>query len=131
MIFDEYCHLNSYNRRELATDPGLRDIWGLGLAAMWQNIVNSHGCLGGAIWSGEDDTVFIPNGKIVGYGPWGPIDGWRRPKPEYWNMKKAYSPLVVRETSLPANQPVRLTVENHQTFTDLQELRFEWKCGKR
>jgi len=131
MIFDEYCHLNSYNRLELATDPGLRDIWGLGLAAMWQNILKAKGCLGGAIWSGVDDTFFLPNGKIVGYGPWGPIDGWRRPKPEYWNMKKAYSPLAVKETSLPANQPVRLTVENHQTFTDLQELRFEWKCGKR
>ena len=131
MIFDEYCHLNSYNRLELATDPGLRDIWGLGLAGMWQNIVKAQGCLGGAIWSGVDDTFFMPNGKIVGYGPWGPIDGWRRPKPEYWNMKKAYSPLAVKETSLPANQPVRLTVENHQTFTDLKELRFEWKCGKR
>jgi hypothetical protein len=131
MIFDEYCHLNSYNRLELATDPGLRDIWGLGLAAMWQNIVKSQGCLGGAIWSGVDDTFFMPGGKIVGYGPWGPIDGWRRPKPEYWNMKKAYSPLVVKEISLPANQPVRLTVENHHTFTDLKELRFEWKCGKR
>jgi hypothetical protein len=46
-------------------------------------------------------------------------------------MKKAYSPLVVKEISLPANQPVRLTVENHHTFTDLKELRFEWKCGKR
>jgi hypothetical protein len=131
MIFDEYCHLNSYNRLELATDPGLRDIWGLGLAGMWQNILNAQGCLGGAIWSGVDDTFFLPNGKIVGYGPWGPIDGWRRPKPEYWNMKKAYSPLAVKETSVPANQPVRLTVENHQTFTDLQELRFEWKCGTR
>ena len=131
MIFDEYCHLNSYNRLELATDPGLRDIWGLGLAAMWQNILKAHGCLGGAIWSGVDDTFFLPNGKIVGYGPWGPIDGWRRPKPEYWNMKKAYSPLAVKETSVPANQPVRLTIENHQTFTDLQEMRFEWKCGTR
>ncbi|MEI7957284.1 MAG: glycoside hydrolase family 2 TIM barrel-domain containing protein, partial [Verrucomicrobiota bacterium] len=131
MIFDEYCHLNSYNRLELATDPGLRDIWGLGLAGMWQNILKSKGCLGGAIWSGVDDTFFLPNGKIVGYGPWGPIDGWRRPKPEYWNMKNAYSPLAVKETSMPANKPVRLTIENHQTFTDLKEMRFEWKCGKR
>jgi hypothetical protein len=132
IVFDEYCHLNSYNRRELATDPGLRDLWGAGLNAMWENILKSQGCLGGAIWAGIDDTFFLPNGDTVGYGTWGPIDGWRRPKPEYWHMKKAYSPFHIAERAVPANQPVvKLAVENRCSFTDLSEVSFRWILGNR
>ena len=98
---------------------------------MWENISKSQGCLGGAIWSGIDDTFFPPNGDTIGYGTWGPIDGWRRPKPEYWHMKKAYSPLRILERAVPANQPARLSVENRYSFTDLSEVRFDWKCGWR
>jgi hypothetical protein len=131
IVFDEYCHLNSYNRRELATDPGLRDLWGMGLNAMWENILKAQGCLGGAIWAGIDDTFFLPNGDTVGYGTWGPIDGWRRPKPEYWHMKKSYSPLRIADRAVPANQPVKLAVENRYSFTDLSEVSFNWKLGNK
>ena len=47
-------------------------------------------------------------------------------------MKKAYSPLRLRETSVAvpaAGQPARLQVENRHSFTDLAELRFDWKLG--
>jgi beta-galactosidase len=132
--FGEYCHLESYNRRELATDPGLRDLWGQGLDLIWGKMRTAPGCFGGSIWAAIDDTFFLPGGETVGYGTWGPIDGWRRPKPEYWNMKKAYSPLRLEATCVPTPQsgkPLRLEVENRHDFTNLSELRFEWKLGDR
>ena len=88
MTYGEYCHLNVYNRSELVTDPGIRSDWALALAPTWDNMYKTPGVLGGSIWSGIDDIFQMPNGDAVGYGPWGPIDGWRRPKPEYWDMKK-------------------------------------------
>jgi len=132
LLFGEYAHLNCYNRREIAADPGVRDDWGRGLEPMVENMYNSSGCLGGAIWSGIDDAFFLPSGKLVGYGEWGPIDGWRRPKPEYWHMKKAYSPvkIFVNNLLLPAKgQPIMIPIQNRYLFTNLGEVAFRWKLG--
>lgn len=129
MVYGEYCHLNVYNRSELVTDPGVRSDWALALAPTWENMYKTSGVLGGSIWSGIDDIFQMPNGDAVGYGPWGPIDGWRRPKPEYWDMKKIYSPIRVLTSSLsPANQ-LTVEVENRYTFTNLNELKIYWKYG--
>lgn len=132
VTFDEYCHVNSYNRFELSADPGVRTMWGVLLDRMWTDMYNSTGVLGGAIWSGIDDTFFLPNGAAVGYGTWGPIDGWRRPKPEYWGVKKAYSPVRITQKSNADEQGiVKFGVENRHNFTNLSDCKIEWVSGDR
>lgn len=129
MIYGEYCHLNVYNRSELVTDPGIRSDWALALAPTWENMYRTKGVLGGSIWSGIDDIFQLPGGKAVGYGPWGPIDGWRRPKPEYWDMKKIYSPIRVHTARLEPAAELVFDVENRYTFTNFNELEIGWSFG--
>lgn len=132
VTFDEFCHLNAYNRLELAADPGLRNMWGALLDRMWNDMYRSQGVLGGAIWAGIDDTFFLPGEKAVGYGTWGPIDGWRREKPEYWGMKKAFSPVkITQKGNMSADGIVRFHVENHHNFSNLSECFIEWKVGQK
>lgn len=131
VVFDEFCHLNAYNRLELAADPGLRDMWGELLDKMWTEMYNSQGVLGGALWAGIDDTFFLPGDKAVGYGTWGPIDGWRREKPEYWSMKKAFSPVKIRLTgNVDREGNIVLDIENRHDFTNLNACKIEWSVGK-
>jgi hypothetical protein len=129
ITFDEYCHLNAYNRYELMTDPGVRDFWGDILLKMWDNMYYSKGVLGGALWAGIDDSFFLPNGPVVGYGTWGPIDGWRRPKPEYWHMKKVFTPVKIKLMEALPNDSVTLEMENRYFFSNLNECKIVWKNG--
>ncbi|WP_051315736.1 glycoside hydrolase family 2 protein [Arenibacter certesii] len=121
-LFGEYAHLSTYNRRELLTDPGVRDAYNQPLVSFYDSIYNHRNNLGGAIWSGIDDTFHLPDGRIVGYGPWGPIDGWRRPKPEYFGMKKAYSPIKIKSSSLNKGR-LQFVIENRYDFTSLKDIK--------
>lgn len=129
MVYGEYCHLNVYNRSELVTDPGVRSDWALALSPTWENMYKTDGVLGGSIWSGIDDIFQMPNGDAVGYGPWGPIDGWRRPKPEYWDMKKIYSPVRLHTTELSPSRQLTVELENRYTYTNFNELSIRWQYG--
>lgn len=128
IVFDEFCHLNAYNRFELAADPGVRTIWGKLLDTMWNDMYNSKGVLGGALWAGIDDTFFLPDGRTVGYGTWGPIDGWRREKPEYWEMKKAFSPVrITAKQNIDRDGKLLFDIENRFNFTNLSACTIAWE----
>jgi beta-galactosidase len=138
--FGEYSHLNAYNRREQATDPGVREAWGPFFARMVEGMRGSVGVCGGSIWAGMDDTFVLPPLRtqpdqppsLAGYGSWGPLDAWRREKPEYWHMKKAYSPIRIctRDVVLPSQGgTIVVEIENRFVFTNLRDLLLEWQAG--
>jgi hypothetical protein len=139
-LFSEYCHLPAYVPHEMYTDPAVDDEWGRLLEATWENLYPTRGALGGAVWCGVDDVFHVPpsgkNGSysVRGVAAWGVLDGWRRPKPEYWHMLKCYSPLHLLEVKVdlpPAGKPVRVAVENRYDFTNLSELEIAWRIGNR
>jgi hypothetical protein len=130
--YGEYCHLNAYNRFELAADPGIRDAWGRGFRKMWDAMfADSQGTLGGSLWAAMDDTFHLPDGRTVGYGTWGPLDNWRRTKPEYWHVRKAYSPVRIDESRhhLPLGASVVLPALNQSDFSNLREFDIRWSIG--
>ena len=132
LLFDEYCHGNCYNREEVATDPGLRDQWVACLEEIWERMTEHEGCLGGAIWGGIDEVWHVPEGEERGWGRWGLLDSWHRPKPEYWHAKKVYSTVKALPVSLPeagSADPFRLEVQNRHDFTNLEELEIRWTVG--
>jgi len=132
VTFDEYCHLNCYNPAEVAYDPGLRDYWGRAIAPMYDAMYAARECLGGSIWCWADDVFDLPGGPN-GYGEWGIVDGWQRPKPEWWHVKKAYSPVKLDEVPVArtSHGTMLLSVENRYAFTDLSELECRWEYGGR
>lgn len=128
--FGEYCHLNAYNRYELWTDPGLRDAWGRGFKTMWDEMYDTQSILGGALWSGIDDTFHLPTGHTVGYGTWGPIDGWRRRKPEHYHAKKVYSPVRITADFIETPETgttITIPLENRHNFSNISELDISWQ----
>jgi hypothetical protein len=131
VLFGEYAHVECYDRRELAADPGVRDDWGRGLARMVDLMWQHDACLGGAIWAGIDDVFALPDGRFVGYGAWGAIaDGWRREKPETHHVRKSYSPVRFGAPRVDGARVV-CDVQNRFDFTNLRDVPLEWTLGAR
>jgi hypothetical protein len=145
VIFDEWTHLPCYIFHTLQTDPGIREFWGQSLDKIYTAAFNSP-AVGGAIWCMIDDTFMLPSsfqfsdadkslckenvGPCVGYGQWGLADVWRRKKPEFWSVKKAYSPVRILQTELTTfepGRPLNLPVQNRFNHTSLETI--EIRCS--
>ena len=125
VLCDEYAHPACYIKFTTDLNPGVRDYWGHSIEKFWDNMYRSEGCLGGAIWCWADE-VFMLRDTCVGYGEWGIVDGWRRPKPEFWHTRKAYSPVKVKyDENLKS-----FTFFNRFDFTTFQEVKAKWSLGK-
>jgi hypothetical protein len=151
-----------HERTDVRIDPGLRQLWAQGSAdpasdfgracienftkngqwhpgiypGAWSYIYQSARVIGSEIWSGIDDIVVLPGGKLGscenGNAYWGLIDGWRRPKADLECAKFLFSPVWFPVRSLnyqPGQASVRVPVENRFSFTDLNRFDFAWELN--
>jgi hypothetical protein len=133
MLFDEYCHLNCYNRSELKTDPGVRDLWWTAISNAWDTIQRTPAFLGGSVWAGVDEFFETYDDGSIGYGYWGIINGDRSRKPEHYHLRKAYSPVRLLKHSArfdTARKLLLLPVENRLASRSLSAIEFHWICGE-
>ena len=109
---------------QMEQDPGLRDFWVTGPIKALRRIEESPQQIGVQLFSWVDDNFLVPGKAIeclpsrrqphsyvdniyklpgrgaVGDYVWGIVDGWRRPRPEYWLTKKLFSPIRVQQQPL-------------------------------
>lgn len=161
MIYDEWMHVLGHGAEAWFHDPNGRDAWGRSLDLAWSKLFAAYGSIGAAIWQYVDDVVYMPTprgehtrgptrfvspeklriaspkpeGNVYGVARWGIVDEWRRKKPEFWNVQKAYSPIRVgvREVAdIVPNRPISLPVHNRFDHTDLSEItmRIEYAGAK-
>lgn len=130
VMFDEALHLNAYNTSENSTDPALRDTWGEYAKYFVDGMQGAPAVAGLGIWSAIDE-MFYPYGKEpVGYGPWGIVDGFRRPKPEYWHTKMAFSPIQVSSKTFESREgKTEIRIENRYNTLNADYLNICWKDG--
>ena len=146
-LFDEWAHVPCYVYSTLQVDPNIREFWGKSIDLMWSNLFESPGGLGGGIWGFVDEIFMLPKpkagtawwtafartdkpedfqGNCIGYGEWGIVDVWRRKKPEFWSVKKAYSPVRLMQenvTDFTPGQRIILPVYNRFNHTVLNEVK--------
>lgn len=136
-------------------DPGIRDMWVTAHFEPLQAIRSSEHQFGTQIWAWADDAFLVP-GKGIQYGRrnlgrtrmvddlyrmprrgivgdpmWGIVDGWRRPRPEWWLCKKLFSPIHIDERPLPVSPTLRIPVENRNAFANLDSYVCRWQLGSR
>lgn len=124
----------------LKWDPNQRDYWAEGE----RNYVDAFHELGpvnagGCIWAWMDEGLhdkWSPEGGVIychpvygNWGPWGVVDVYRDIKPEYWNTKKFYSPIRVKDLSLrlELGQSPCVGVRSFYSFTDFSRIAIEWR----
>ncbi|MBD3273920.1 MAG: hypothetical protein GF372_01340, partial [Candidatus Marinimicrobia bacterium] len=80
----------------------------------------------GTVWL-DERTYLDSNGDS---GTDGIVYADREPQPDYWQVRKVYSPVKIREDTIraePGQQKIAFTLENRYDFTDLSETTIQWE----
>ncbi len=134
-------HPHTFYEKEVQDyDPGASDLWSETLIKTWDKLWKAPNILGSFIWEWQNQGVADKNEDTTTdfyHGPdymrqennKGIVSAYRVPKPEWWIVKSAYSPVVAgARTVSPAGGVCTVPITNHYSFTDLQELTCRWSA---
>jgi beta-galactosidase len=126
-----------YTTNTMNYDYGVKDFWGQGLLLQWNPIWPADTMLGAFIWEWQDQGLadkFPGKTGITSDGLRqnnfkGFVDGYRNVKPEYFDVKMVYSPIVIADRDFEINDnKISLPIQNRYSFTDLAELSCHWQA---
>ncbi len=135
-ILTEQPHI-FYVQGGLDYDFGEKDLWGQILASNWSVVWPTDSIAGSYIWEWQDQGLADKFLDKNGVGPdglrqnnhKGIVDGFRNPKPEYWNIKMVYSPVTTAAREVRAQGSKYLVpLQNRYSFTNLDELSCHWQA---
>lgn len=114
ILFDEYAHLPLVNYEEMKRDPNVHNFWGESIKLFWERIFLTKGALGGDV-----------------FGLW--MEDIYSDKPEYWLVKKAFSPVRIEDGPFAnpgKGNPLIIPVKNWFDHTNLNEINVRWIVGQ-
>jgi beta-galactosidase len=135
-------HPHTFYEKEIQDyDPGASDLWSETLIKTWDKLWKAPNILGSFIWEWQNQGIADRNADKTTdfwYGPdhlrqennKGVVSAYRVPKPEWWIVKSAYSPVVVTSRTVRAlGGACAVAITNHYAFTDLKELTCRWTAS--
>ncbi len=123
----------------LGADQGCLDLWCQVIKRTW-DVVWKYDCIPGSFaWEWQDRAVcdlypkknyHVDESTGLQYlKSKGLVDGWRRPRPDLYNLKMVYSPIKAEPEVDLTSKPgfAILDVTNRYSFTDLRQINADWQ----
>jgi beta-galactosidase len=124
----------------LGPDYGSLDLWRAVIVRTWRELWNDDHVSGTFLWEWQDRAVadkcstkyyyYFPATGINLVKVKGVVDGFRNPRPEYYHIKMAQSPLALSAKPDLAPDAVTFEITNRYSFTDLNVLTVNWELSK-
>jgi beta-galactosidase len=118
-------------------DAGCWDLWEQVLRRTWDVVWANDSIPGAFLWEWQDrdvadtcPTKLVRFDKATGIDYLkikGVTDGYRHPRPQYYNVKMIYSPIQVGRKADVSENEITFLVTNRFSFTDLREIDCKWR----